>query len=56
MDRARRLKLPDQTSPFASEKLMWKFQFFKGQWSYKPIFIYALEAAAGSPRGVGQET
>lgn len=48
-DQARRLKVPDQTSPVASEKLMWKFHFFKGQWSCKPIFIYSVEAATGSP-------
>lgn len=56
MDQARRPKVPDRTSPFASEKLMWELHFFKGQWSCKPIRIYTPEAAAGSPRGAGQET
>lgn len=56
MDQARQLKVPDQTSPFASEKLIRKFHFFKGQWSCKPIFIYTLKAAAGYPWSAGQET
>lgn len=56
MDQARGPKVPDRTSPLASERLTWEFHFFKGQWSCKPICIYTPEAAAGSPRGAGQET
>lgn len=48
------LKVPDQTSPFASEKLIWKFHFFKGHWSCKPRFIYTLGQPSGPPCGAGR--